>query len=180
MNLYSLIPKLFLISVLVSTTFINWIPRLQSKQSTMIEGSNEVSIPQETIKVPFESGTSGVQTTQSYDGEITVSVSGVGQASGTEWSDAFYIFTNSAGQPVEPYHPLEYYNFTLWIEGGPADIHVKPIPEYNEAHTYVFFLRSSGNPINFGVGDVFTIDNTGHYTITISEVFINFIPLIEN
>jgi hypothetical protein len=180
MNLYALIPKLVLMSVFGMNLINTSRPVAQSQSISVSEGQSSALTVEETIIVPFIFGTSGVQTNQSYFGSIAVSVAGVGQASGTEWSDAFYIYTNSAGQPVEPYHPIELYNFTLWIDGGPADNMVKSIPPYNEKHTYTFFIQGSGSPLNFAVGDLYTIDNSGNYTITVSEAFVCYVPIVEN
>ena len=180
MNPFTFIPKLVLLIVFGSNYLITPNPVVQNKLSPVSEEPSPVLLSGETIIVPFILGAAGVQTTLSYSGIIGVSVSGVGQASGTEWSDAFYVYTNSAGNPVEPHHPIEFYNFTLWIDGGPADNYVQPIPPYNDKHTYNFFIQSSGNPINFSVGDVFTIDNSGNYTINVSEAVVYYMPVVEN
>lgn len=119
----------------------------------------------ETLIVPFANGTTGVDTNRSYVGETEVKISGIGQAASTQWSDAFYIFTDKSGNPITPYHPLGHYNYTLWINGGPADIFVNSIPPYNPSHTYTFDLLADGNPINFAVGDSATNDNNGEYIV---------------
>ncbi len=124
--------------------------------------------PQEVVIVPFVNGTSGVQTTHSYHGTITITISGIGQASASQYSDAFYIYTDSAGNPITPVHPTQYYNWTLWINGGPAGNFVSPIPPYNPSHVYTFTLNAPGGPLNFAVGDTYTSDNTGAYKVTIA------------
>ena len=180
MNLNYLIPKIFLICSIGLNFLIRSSLDIQNRSPDLPDGALHVSPANETIVVPFVSGISGVQTSQSYSGSIGVFVSGVGQASGTEWSDAFYVYTNSEGQPVEPHHPQELYNFTLWIDHEPADNIIQPIPPYNDIHEYTFFMAASGNPIHFGVGDIFTIDNAGNYTITVSQAFVYFLPVVEN
>ena len=180
MNLINLITKMFLIYIIGLNFLLISNSSVKSQLAYFPEPPLGVSPTNETIIVPFVSGTTGIQTSQSYTGLIGVSVSGVGQASGTEWSDAFYVFTNSEGEPVEPHHPQELFNFTLWIDHAPADIIIQPIPPYNDTHEYTFFMEASGNPIHFGVGDVFTIDNTGNYTITVSQAFVYFLPVVEN
>ena len=87
----------------------------------------------------------------------------------TQWSDAFYIYTDSSGQPIEPWHPTEFYNWTLWINGGPADNSIQDVPLYNAEHAYTFSIDASGNPLTFAVGDTLTNDNTGAYTVTLTE-----------
>jgi hypothetical protein len=180
MNLINLIIKMFIIYILGLNFLVLSNSGVKRQLAYFPETPSGESPTKETIIVPFASGTTGVQTSQSYSGLIGVSVSGVGQASGTEWSDAFYVFTNSEGELVEPHHPQELFNFTLWIDHAPADNIIQSIPPYNDTHEYTFFFEASGNPIHFGVGDVFTIDNTGNYTITVSQAFQYFMPVVEN
>lgn len=180
MNLLNLITKMFL-TIAIGFNFLAISNSgLKSQSANLPQATLSIYPTNEIVIVPFISGTTGVQTSQSYSGLIGVSVSGVGQASGTEWSDAFYVYTNSEGEPVEPHHPQELFNFTLWIDHQPADNIVQPIPLFNDTHEYTFFMETSGNPIHFGVGDVFTIDNTGNYTITVSQAFVYFMPIVEN
>jgi hypothetical protein len=124
----------------------------------------------ERLTVPFANGDVGVQTVNSYSDRVLVKVRGIGQASGTEWSDAFYIFTDGAGNPVEPWHPMEFYNWTLWINGGPVDAFVDPIPPYNPDHVYVFHIYAPERPLTFAVGDTGTGDNAGEYEIVVRDL----------
>src|SRR5579885_2267785 len=123
----------------------------------------------EVLTIPFSEGTNGVQTTRSYAGIVTVTVSGTGQASGTQMSDAFYLYTDYSGQPITPVHPTEYYNWTLWINGSPADNFVHPIPPYHPSHVYTFTMNAPGGTLNFAVGDTATADNSGAYTVIITQ-----------
>ncbi len=149
-------------------------PQLQA--SPLSEGNTQIT-PQvlsssatgETLTVPFTNGTAGVQTSQSYQGIINVTVSGFGQAAGTAFSDAFYIFTDQAGNPITPVPPPGPFNFTLWINGGPADNFVQPIPPFNVNHLYTFQINAPGGPLTFAVGDTFTSDNTGAFTVTVER-----------
>lgn len=133
--------------------------------------SAEAKAKAETLVVPFALGTAGVATARDYAGWVTITVSGFGQAAGSQHSDAFYVFTDEAGNPVEPWHPTEYYNWSLWINGGPADAWVQPIPAYRGDHVYTFQIHAKGGKLTFafGVGDIFTEDNTGAYTVTIRK-----------
>jgi hypothetical protein len=124
----------------------------------------------ETLIVPFVKGTTGVKTNLSYTGTVTVTVTGSGQASGPSWSDAFYIYTAYSGQPIVPVHPTAFYNWTLWINGGPADNYVNPIPAYNPNHAYTFVITAPGGPLTFAVGDTNTSDNAGAYRITVGSM----------
>jgi hypothetical protein len=121
----------------------------------------------ERLTVPFESGHIGVQTVHSFSGQVLVKVSGIGQASGTQWSDAFYVFTDYDGNPMEPWHPEEWFNFTLWINGGPVDAFLEEIPPYNPRHIYVFQIKVPAGPLTFAVGDAYTIDNSGQYKLVV-------------
>lgn len=124
----------------------------------------------EKLTVPFVNGDLGAHTVNSYSGRVLVKVRGIGQAAGTAWSDAFYIFTDGEGNPVAPVHPTEWFNWTLWINGGPVDAFVNSIPPYNPDHVYVFHIDVPGGPLSFAVGDSYTIDNTGEYRIAIKDL----------
>ena len=131
-------------------------------------GTTKGGVTSETLTVPFRLGAAGVQTTNSYGGRTQVKVRGTGQASNTEWSDAFYIFTNAQGDPVAPYHP-EYW-FTLWINGVPVDAFVDRIPPYNPSHVYVFQISAPEGPLTFAVGDLGMGDNAGEYQIVVRDL----------
>jgi hypothetical protein len=127
-------------------------------------------VPKEILTVPFVNGPAGVQTINAYSGPTAIAVMGVGQASGSQWSDAFYIFTDYEGNPIEPWHPTEFFNWVLWINGGPADAFVNPIPPYNPDHVYVFTIDAPGGPLTLAVGDAGTDDNTGQYDIGLRQL----------
>lgn len=119
----------------------------------------------EVLVVPFSLGDQGVETVNEYVGRIGVVVAGVGQASGAAMSDAFYIYTDGEGNPIEPWHPTEFYNWTLWINGGPADAYMYRIPRYRPDHVYAFIIDAPGGRLRFAVGDGGTEDNTGQYYV---------------
>lgn len=122
----------------------------------------------ETITVPFANGTLGVATRHSYTGPVTIVISGVGQAGGSAWSDAFYVYTDLSGQPIQPIHYATlFYDWTLWINGAPADRFLRPIPPYNPRHTYTFTIHAPGGPLRFAVGDTLTSDNSGAYSVRV-------------
>ena len=131
-------------------------------------GTTKGGVTSESLTVPFVQGAAGVQTTNSYGGRTQVKVRGTGQASNTEWSDAFYIFTNAQGDPVEPYHPDFW--FTLWINGVPVDAFVDRIPPYNPSHVYVFQISAPEGPLTFAVGDLGIDDNAGEYQIVVRDL----------
>ena len=127
----------------------------------------------ETLVVPFVLGTAGVSTKGCYKGSVRVRVSGIGQAAGTQYSDAFYVFTTPSGQPKPPIHygpPNYLYTWELWINGGPSDYYVQPIPPYHSDHVYTFTIIAPGGALNFAVGDIKTHDNTGNYIVTLCQL----------
>jgi len=124
---------------------------------------------QEILTVDFKSGTQGILTKNTYSDPIAIQVEGIGQASGTEWSDAFYIYSDSDGNPIQPWHPTEFYNWSLWINSEPVDALVSSIPAYSSSHIYVFIVDAPGGQLTFAVGDTGTDDNSGSYTISILD-----------
>ena len=138
-----------------------------SAQESMA-GTTQGGVTSESLTVPFRLGAAGVQTMNSYGGRTQVKVRGTGQASNTEWSDAFYIFTNAQGDPVDPYHPEDW--FMLWINGVPVDAFVDRIPPYNPSHVYVFQISAPGGPLTFAVGDLGIDDNAGEYQIVVRDL----------
>jgi len=117
----------------------------------------------ETVTAPFQNGWTGVTTAQSYQGLATLAVTGVGQASGTNFSDAFYVFAQGDGTPVTPSHSQE---FALALNGEKIDdFLVDGVPPYRPDHRYVFRVRVPAGHLTFGVSDGFGADNSGKYTI---------------
>jgi hypothetical protein len=125
-------------------------------------------IPQltETFTVPFTDGTSGVSTQYSYSGTVQVIVSGVGQASSTQWSDAFYRYTDTSGNLLNP--PDHASCWVMYINSQPTD-HFVSTPAYNSSHSYTFTMTAPGGPLSFGVCDGVTTDNYGSYTVTVTQ-----------
>ena len=162
--------KLGLLAIVIGASFLSL---FGAGAFTGIRVQSAASQPErdvgETLTVPFNFGTTGVQTLLSYSGNVTVTVAGVGQASGTSLSDAFYIYTDSSGQPITPWHPPEFYNWSLWINNGPADDSIETVPSYDPTHIYTFTLATTGSPITFAVGDANSGDNTGAYTVTLTQ-----------
>lgn len=118
-----------------------------------------------TLTVPFTAGVEAISTGQSYSGQVRITVSGSGQAAGTQLTDAFYLYTDSSGNPVSPTH---YDMFTLAINGFPTSHYLSTIPAYQPSHTYTFTIALSDSaPIFFGVNDNNFSDNSGAFTVTV-------------
>lgn len=94
-------------------------------------------------------------------------VSGVGQASSTQYSDAFYRYTDTSGNPYSnPRHPS---CWVLYINGQPTEDFVSPFPVYNSSHVYTVTMTAPGGQLSFGVCDPDPSDNTGSYTVTVTQ-----------
>ena len=134
----------------------------------------------ETIIVPFTTPDAG-QTTGLYDNIVQITVSGVGQSLGTAFNDAFYLYTDSAGNPITPpvndpsYYQMTFGTATLVAFDPAQDVKnflVGPIPAYNSSHTYTFDINtgvSTPTQLHFGVSDGDFSDNSGAYTITVTQ-----------
>jgi hypothetical protein len=129
----------------------------------------------ETLTASFLSPDGGV-TVDSYKGIVDVTVSGVGQSDGTDFNDAFYVY--SAGPPFNDpdYYQLTFGTTTL-VGFDPAqdakNFIVGGLPAYESSHVYSFELNtglSSPGQLHFGVSDGDFADNSGFYTITVTGV----------
>lgn len=146
---------------------------------TVMPSPTPTPVSGSSLVVPFAMGTAGVTTDLSYAGIVPVTVSGSGQASGGSWSDAFYVYTDHEGQEVPPWHPTTFYNWSLWINGAPADeLVVGEIPPYNPAHVYTLEISAPGGLLHFAVGDEAAADNTGAYTVTLAGGSLPALPVI--
>ena len=124
----------------------------------------------ETFRVYFDAANSsgqGTTTQHSYSGTVSILISGYGQASSTEYSDAFYIYTDTSGNPLSPPHTATCW--VLYINGQPADSSVG-LPSYKSSHTYSVLMNvSQPSTINFGICDGQPSDNTGYLTVTVQQ-----------
>lgn len=129
--------------------------------------------PEENLTAPFTAGPTAVTTQRAYSGEITVTVSGYGEAAGTSCTDAFYGFagrgTGHCDSPADT--PWLTHEYGLYINGAPATDWVDATPAYNDSHTYILHLHATGKPrtLTFGVGDLYTADNWGQFHVTVKH-----------
>jgi hypothetical protein len=121
----------------------------------------------ETMTVPFDK----IEATYSqyaYQGRVTLVLSGTGQAAGSDFSDAFYQFTQN-GQPLA--QPL-LGQFDLEIDGQRAidtlELRENP-PAYHTSHRYTvtYDVGATPRPIAFRISDSIVDDNSGSFTIQI-------------
>ena len=122
----------------------------------------------ETVIAPFTGGIYAVRTSNAYQGTIIITVSGTGQAAGTQYSDAFYMLAND--NQVDPEH-LGGDGWVLRINGQFARelISDQQKPTYRSDHVYTFQVNAPGGTLTFGVSDIYTSDNTGSYTVVICK-----------
>jgi hypothetical protein len=122
----------------------------------------------ENIAVSFTDGVYATDTENSYKGKVTITVSGVGQSSGTQYSDAFYLFTDGDNNLITPDSTS---GFTLTINGDLAYYLIpnERIPAYRSNHNYEFEISAPGGNLSFGVADEATDDNTGSYELTLCQ-----------
>jgi len=122
----------------------------------------------EVLVAAFREGPDAVSSTLDYQGLATLTVSGVGQASGSDFSDAFYVFATGDGEPIEtPWHASVAYNWVLAINGQHVEAFTPDgtLPAYRPDHRYTFSIRAPAGPLHFGVADLAVGDNTGFYEI---------------
>ena len=137
---------------------------------TLTPTPSPTTITTETFRVYFNSANAsgqGVPTQHTYSGTVSVVVSGYGQASSTQYSDAFYIYTDTSGNPLPTPHTSTCW--IMYINGNTADSFVG-LPSYNSSHSYsVSMNMSQPGTINFGICDGQSADNTGYLTITVQQ-----------
>jgi hypothetical protein len=122
-------------------------------------------LPSETLTVDFANA-NGTQTNYSYSGTVTITVSGTGQAASTAYSDAFYVYTDSAGNPLNP--PKHENCWVMYINGVSTD-HFVSTPSYSSAHSYTFTMPAPGGTLNFSVCDGNHSDNMGGFIVTVAQ-----------
>jgi hypothetical protein len=92
----------------------------------------------------------------------------VGQASGSNYGDAFYLFADGSGNPISPpQHYTSQYNWVLAINGQHAEAFTlgQQVPAYRADHRYSFQIQAPSGALSFGVSDGYGPDNTGSYLI---------------
>lgn len=147
--------------------------------------TSETTSTYETLFVYFTGGPNATTTLNQYSGTLWIHVSGNGTAAGTQESDAFYVYTDSAGKLLPPPgviginqpHPWHWpygYNWVLWINGHTAEYWTpsNAVPTYSQSHEYIFQIDIGTTPtqLTFGVGDIGQWDNAGNYDVTVSTV----------
>jgi hypothetical protein len=118
------------------------------------------SYPQETLAATFTQPDGGV-TLNFYRGYVLLRVTGVGQAYGSAYNDAFYLFTGPFNPPRNG-HDGGYYQLAFGtsplaafsLASNARNFLVGPLPAYNPAHDYTVILDTrlwSPSQLHFGV-----------------------------
>jgi hypothetical protein len=126
------------------------------------------SLPTETLVMPFDSGE--VTTQYEYWKNVRIVVEGSGQAGGSAHSDAFYLFTDASGQPLDVPQTA---TSGLEIDGQRALESIEgDAPPYNSDHLYAVLYDAGprARHLTFRMAGDAVGDNTGALTITIVEL----------
>jgi hypothetical protein len=127
------------------------------------------TLPTETLVVPFDRGEATITQYEYWD-NVRIVVEGTGQAGGTAYSDAFYLYTDANGQPLEIPQPAM---FDLEIDGQRAIERIEgDPPPYNDAHLYAVLVDAGprARHLAFRISDEVVGDNTGSFTITVVQL----------
>jgi hypothetical protein len=139
---------------------------------------------QETLTVPFTDVTCPgskkslspfAKTRYSYKGKVTITVTGTGQAKGSQWSDAFYIYTDPKEKalPTPEHVDLNngYVDAVLMINNQEIKqpLLTGPVPGYNPNHSYTFTIDAPGGQLTFSINDCNSTNNYGSYDVTVSS-----------
>lgn len=144
-------------------------------------GLNVSPAAAEIVSASFLQPDGGI-TTGYYEGVVHVTVSGIGQSSGTSFNDAFYIF--GAGQPVHnPFYFQLTFGTASLVKFDPnqnaTNFMLAGLPAYNASHVYTFDLDTRAlapSQLHFGVGDGNFADNSGAFEISISTPSVPAVP----
>jgi hypothetical protein len=137
------------------------------------------SYPREALTATFTRPDGGV-TVNSYKGYILLRVTDIGQAYGSIYNDAFYLYTGPFNTPRNG-HDGGYYQLAFGtsrltafgLANNAKNLLAGALPAYSPAHDYTFILDtklSSRGQLHFGVSDGGYSDNTGAYTIRVTQL----------
>jgi hypothetical protein len=129
------------------------------------------TLPSETLVVPFNRG-EPIYTEFEYWDKVRLVIEGTGQTTGTAYRDAFYLFTDASGQPLETPQTA---TFELEIDGERAitalGLTGDP-PPYDPKHLYavIYDAGPRARRIAFHLSDENVGDNTGELMITVVQL----------
>ena len=128
----------------------------------------------EVVFAPFSQPGGGV-TAGTYEGTVSVTVAGLGQALGTFYSDAFYVLGINPTPTHEGYWDLAFSTSPLTGNSSQeaSNFIVGGIPAFNPSGIYSFDLNTGSSVpthLYFGVDDNILTDNTGAYTVVVTQL----------
>ena len=149
-------------------------------QTYLINGVTYIpSTTQETLMATFTVPDGGV-TVSSYQGYVLLNVTGVGQSYATVYNDAFYLYTAPFTIPTNGhdggFYQLTFDTKTLTagdVSRDAVNFLVNALPPYSPTHAYTFLLNTgvtTPSQLHFGVSDIGYSDDTGAYTITVTQL----------
>jgi hypothetical protein len=131
----------------------------------------------EIVYALFDQPDGGV-TVGTYQGIVSVTVSGVGQSLADLYNDAFYLLPVGSTPAFSgaPYYELSF-GVSALVPSAPSqaieNYIVGGVPAYSATHIYSFNLNTgSAVPtlLHFGVNDDIFSDNTGAFTIVVTQL----------
>lgn len=145
----------------------------------------------ETLDAVFTTPDAGI-TTNSYHGMVEVTVSGIGQSLGGDFNDAFYVFSPFCcgvdgayyqvvvdNAPLVPFNGAQDgRNFIVYDVDADIESPSRPyLPAFRaNDHTYSFIVDTSlfgvigADQLHFGVSDGDFGDNSGKYTVRVTQL----------
>ncbi len=149
--------------------------------------------PSDTLTAPFTSQ-AGTTTRDVFSGPVEIRVSGTGNALFSNVSDAFYFtasqqetsppngdFELAVGTPTHPFvgesdgqgGKTDAIKYDIVFINGVGPVTPGTIPAYSASNTYDFVINvpnPTGTPLTFGVNDGGYGDNSGAYTLTVTQL----------
>ena len=118
----------------------------------------------EFIVAPFKQGRTAGKSVYTYSGELEFIIMGVGQASASAYTDAFFEYKDRYGNPIP--NPT-IVGWDLCINSERHTGFINPAPLYDPSHMYHLTIQVPEGKVTFGNCDQGLWDNTGDYIINI-------------
>ena len=149
--------------------------------------------PTDVINAPFASSV-GTTTADAFSGPVEIQVSGTGNALFSNTSDAFYFtasqmetspsngdFELAVGTPAHPFvgeadgmgGKSDAVKYDIVFINGVGAVSSGTIPAYSSTNSYDFVINvpnPAATALTFGVNDGVYSDNSGSYTISITQL----------
>ena len=122
----------------------------------------------EELQAFYSEGLPGTNSSFPYSGVVNLTIEGSGRASGSAYSDAFYLYTDGEARSIKPEHPQDW---ILAINSRLAHTYTKEqhVPPYSPDHVYSLEIIAPGGTLQFGIDDGYAADNDGMLNISICQ-----------